>query len=445
MSKLFGTDGIRGTANEYPITPEIVLKCGMAVGHFFKKYKHRNRCVIAKDTRLSGYMLEPSLTAGLISMGVDVMLVGPLPTPAVPVLMKSLRADFGIMISASHNEYHDNGVKIFDRNGEKLSDDTQLSLEKLILSEQLNEHLVKAEKLGRCKRLDDAIGRYIEVVKSSFLKGKTLEKMRIVLDCANGAAYKVAPLIFWELGAEVISIASSPDGFNINKGCGSTSPELLVKNVRELRADIGIALDGDADRIMVCDEKGNILSGDHIIAVIATELQKTNMLKGDGIVTSYMSNQALEAYLNSVGLNLHRSDIGDRYVYHEMERRGINFGGEQSGHIIVKDISTTGDGILAAIYVLNYILRNKCKVSELNKLLELHPQILENISFKGKNPLEKKEVDDKLRKLKLKYKDVRFLIRKSGTEKLIRVMAEGANLSEVKSSVKEAKEIIQSA
>lgn len=342
MSKLFGTDGIRGTANEYPITPEIALKCGMAVGHFFKKYKHRNRCVIAKDTRLSGYMLEPSLTSGLISMGVDVMLVGPLPTPAVPILMKSLRADFGIMISASHNEYHDNGFKIFDRNGEKLSDNTQLALEELIFSDQLSKYLVKAEKLGRCKRLDDAVGRYIEVVKSSFLKGKTLENLRIVLDCANGAAYKVAPLIFWELGAEVISIASSPDGFNINKGCGSTNPNLLIQNVRELGADIGIAFDGDADRIVVCDEKGNILSGDHVMAVIATELHETGMLKGDGIVASHMSNQALGSYLNSIGLNLYRSNIGDRHVYHEMERRKVNFGGEQSGHIIVKDISTLG-------------------------------------------------------------------------------------------------------
>lgn len=444
MHKLFGTDGIRGTANQYPITPEIALKCGMAVGHFFKKYKHRNRCVIAKDTRLSGYMLEPSLTAGLIAMGVDVILVGPLPTPAVPVLIKSLRADFGIMISASHNEYYDNGFKIFDRKGAKLSDDTQHSLEQLILSERLSDHLVKAENLGRGKRLDDAMGRYIEVVKSSFLRGKTLEHMRIVLDCAHGAAYKVAPMIFWELGAEVISIASSPDGFNINNGCGSNNPQFLAKHVKELRADIGIALDGDADRIVVCDEKGSIVSGDHLIAAIATELHKTGQLQGDGIVGTQMSNKALETYLNSMNLNMYRTDIGDRYVYREMERRNVNFGGEPSGHLILKDVSTTGDGILAAIHVLNYILRNKCNVSSINKILDLHPQVLENIKFKGKSPLENEGVDSKLQKIKNKYKDIRFLIRKSGTEKVLRIMAEGADLKQVKKAVGEVKNTIES-
>lgn len=435
MAKLFGTDGIRGTANSYPVTPDIALKFGMAAGHFFKKYKHRNRCVIAKDTRLSGYMLEPALTSGLVSMGVDVILVGPLPTPSVPVLIKSLRADFGIMITASHNEYCDNGLKIFDNFGEKLTDQTQNSLEELILSDQLSDHLVKPEKLGRAKRLDDAMGRYIEVVKSAFLKGKTLDKMRIVLDCANGAGYKVAPTILWELGAEVISVGADPDGFNINKGCGSMHPDLLAKKVKDYRADLGIALDGDADRIIMCDENGNVLSGDHLMAVIATELKNIGALKGDGVVATEMSNRALEEYLGTIGLKLYRAAVGDRYVYREMMARGCNFGGEQSGHLILQKYSTTGDGILSAINILNYIVRNKCKASAIHKLLELHPQKTKNIKFKGVNPLDDKTVQKNIEKVKKNYDNVRFLIRKSGTEKLLRIMAEGKNAKELDKAI----------
>jgi phosphoglucosamine mutase len=431
--KYFGTDGIRGTANKFPMTAEIALKVGMAIGAKFIDGDHRHRVVIGKDTRLSGYVIEPALTAGLAAVGMDVFLVGPVPTPAVSMLTRSIRADIGIMISASHNPYHDNGIKIFTRDGHKLSDKLEREIESLIEGD-ITPHLAESKNFGRVKRLDDASNRYIEFVKNSFPKDKTLTNLKIVVDCANGASYNIAPKIFWELGAEVIEIGTNPDGFNINEKCGSTNPEALCKKVLETKADIGIALDGDADRLLIVDEKGNAIDGDKLIALIAEKLHDDGNLKKDTVVITQMSNLALENYLNYIGVSTIRAQVGDRYVLEEMRKNGCNFGGEQSGHIVLSDYSTTGDGLIAALQVLSVICENKKPASEVLNLFELFPQLLKNIKFDAnkKNPLEEKTVQDFIKeKANELGENGRILVRKSGTENLIRVMVEGKNQHQI--------------
>ena len=399
----------------------------MAVGAKFTDGDHRHRVVIGKDTRLSGYVIEPALTAGLAAVGMDVFLVGPVPTPAVSMLTRSIRADIGIMISASHNPYHDNGIKIFTRDGHKLSDKLEREIESLIEGD-ITPHLAKSENFGRVKRLDDASNRYIEFVKNSFPKDKTLTNLKIVVDCANGASYNIAPKIFWELGAEVIEIGTNPDGFNINEKCGSTYPETLREKVLETKADIGIALDGDADRLLIVDEKGSVIDGDKLIAMIAEKLHNDGNLKRDTVVITQMSNLALENYLSYIGVSTIRSQVGDRYVLAEMRKNGCNFGGEQSGHIVLSDYSTTGDGLIAALQVLSVICETKKTVSEAFDLFELFPQILKNTKFdqSKSNPLEEKTLQDFIKEKEQELGESgRILVRKSGTENLIRVMVEG--------------------
>lgn len=429
--KLFGTDGIRGKANTFPMTADVALKVGMAAGQQFLRGEHLHRVVIAKDTRLSGYLLEPALTAGFIAVGIDVVLVGPMPTPAVAMLVKSLRADLGVMISASHNPYYDNGIKLFGPDGNKLSDDMENRIEKLI-AENRFDACVSPDKLGRAKRLDDATGRYIEHAKSTFPKHLNLDGLKIVIDCANGAAYQVAPKILRELGAEVIPIGINPDGFNINENCGSTSPQKLCETVVQEQADIGIALDGDADRLIICDEKGKIADGDQLMAIIATNLHKTGDLHGGGIVATQMSNMGLEIYLKKLGLTMARTNVGDRYVVEHMRSHGFNLGGEQSGHIILSDYTTTGDGIIAALQILAYLRESGGKFSEHSTLFTPMPQLLRNVKFSGVSPLKNSSVKNAITKATEKLGNRgRLFIRESGTEPLIRIMAEGEDNNEI--------------
>ena len=425
--KYFGTDGIRGTANHFPMTAEVALKVGMVVGHKFTNGDYRHRVVIGKDTRLSGYVIEPALTAGLAAVGMDVFLVGPVPTPAVSMITKSLRADIGIMISASHNPYHDNGIKIFDQNGHKLNDEIEKEIEEMLDSD-MNKYLAKPSDLGRVTRIDNPKGRYIEFVKNSFPKNKNLNNLKIVVDSANGAAYSMAGTIFWELGAEVIEIGNEPNGFNINQGCGSTHTNLIKKTVLENQADIGIALDGDADRLVIIDEKGQEVPGDILIALIAEKLHVEGNLKRDTVVITQMSNLALEKYLSYIGISTIRTAVGDRYVLESMRQNKCNFGGEQSGHLVLGDYSTTGDGLIAALQILSLICDKQEKVSKIANIFELMPQILKNVKFSGQNPLENQEILDFIKKEEEKLGEKgRILVRKSGTEKLIRVMVEGEN------------------
>jgi len=431
----FGTDGIRGTANSDPMTAEVALRVGMAAGRVFTRGAHRHSVVIGKDTRLSGYMLEPALAAGFVSMGMDVIFVGPMPTPAVAMLTRSLRADLGVVISASHNPFYDNGIKLFGPDGYKLSDETEEQIERLVES-NMQDHLAQSGDLGRARRLEDAEGRYIEFVKNTFPKGRQLEGLKIVVDCANGAAYKVAPTTLWELGAEVVTYGVEPDGFNINKDCGSTDTYTMCQMVREHGADIGIALDGDADRVLIADETGNLLDGDLLMAIVAESWQRRGKLNGGGIVATVMSNLGLEHYLRDIGLTLERTQVGDRYVVDHMRANGFNVGGEQSGHIVLSDYNTTGDGLIAAIEVLSALEDTGNSVSELGRRFQPYPQILENVRFKGNSPLEnktvKEAVDDGESRLRASG---RILVRKSGTEPLIRVMAEGADQALVQSVV----------
>ncbi len=424
--KYFGTDGIRGKANTAPMTAETALRVGMAAGRYFTRGEHRHRVVIGKDTRLSGYMIETALVAGFTSVGMDVLQFGPLPTPAVAMLTRSLRADLGVMISASHNVYEDNGIKLFGPDGYKLSDDVETEIERM-MDNGLADHLAAPDKLGRAKRIDDAQARYIEFAKRTFPAHLRLDGLRIVLDCANGAAYRVAPEVLWELGAEVISIGVEPNGFNINSKVGSTSPDAMCAKVRESRADLGIALDGDADRVAIADEKGHIIDGDQILALIARSWNKAGTLKGGGVVATVMSNLALERYLNAMNLQLARTAVGDRYVVEHMREKGFNIGGEQSGHIVLSDFSTTGDGLIAALQVLAVIAETGQRASEAAHLFEPLPQILKNVRFRaGAKPLENQDVATAIQdgEARLASKG-RLLIRKSGTEPLIRVMAEG--------------------
>ena len=423
--QLFGTDGIRGLANAEPMTAETALRVGMAAGALFTRGDHRHRAVIGKDTRLSGYLLEPALTAGFIAMGMDVIMVGPMPTPAVAMLTRSLRADIGVMISASHNGYHDNGIKLFGPDGYKLSDDTEAEIETLIDSD-LARYQAAPAALGRAQRLDDAQGRYIEFVKNTFPRGRRLDGLKVVIDCANGAGYRVAPTALWELGAEVIPLGVEPDGFNINRECGSTDTSAMQAAVRRHGADIGIALDGDADRVMIADEEGTLLDGDQLMAAIARSWHETGRLKGGGLVATVMSNLGLELYAEHSGLRVERTRVGDRYVVEHMRRHGFNVGGEQSGHIILSDYTTTGDGLIAALEVLAVTVRSGRKVSEVGRVFTPLPQLLRNVPFAGQFPLDNASVQSAVREAESRLgRDGRVLIRKSGTEPLIRVMAEG--------------------
>lgn len=435
--KLFGTDGIRGKANAAPMTAETALRVGMAAGLHFRRGRHRHRVLIGKDTRLSGYMLEAALTAGFISMGMDVIIVGPMPTPAVAILTRSMRCDLGVMLSASHNPFEDNGIKLFGPDGYKLSDEVEEQIEEHV-AHGLPTKLAAPADLGRAKRLHDVHGRYTEFAKSTFPKGLTLQGMRIVLDCANGAAYKVAPEVLWELGAEVIPLGDNPDGININQDCGSTAPEAMCRAVQEYRADFGIALDGDADRALIADETGTLIDGDQLMAVVAKNWQANGKLRKDGIVATVMSNMGLERYLNGLGLTLERTRVGDRYVVEYMRRHGYNIGGEQSGHIIFSDHATTGDGTIAALQVLAVIVASGKRASEICVAFEPMPQLLRNVRFQGGEPLENGTVKQLITDCQHRLGNTgRLLIRPSGTEPVIRVMAEGEDESLIGKVVEE--------
>jgi phosphoglucosamine mutase len=422
--RLFGTDGIRGKANTEPMTAGIALRLGQAAGLLFTRGQHRHRVVIGKDTRLSGYMIEPALTAGFIGAGMDVTLVGPLPTPAVAMLTRSLRADLGVMISASHNPYEDNGIKLFGPDGNKLSDETENEIEAL-MDDGFAGRLAESHLLGRAARLEDAAGRYIEAAKASFPRGSRLDGLRIVVDCANGAGYKVAPTVLWELGATVIPVGVTPDGFNINKGCGSTVPAFLCAKVIEHGAHLGIALDGDADRLIIADENGEVVDGDQILALIAQTWHQAGTLRGGGVVATVMSNLGLERHLAGLGVELHRTKVGDRYVAEHMRAMGMNVGGEQSGHLILSDFATTGDGLLAALQVLAVLVQQDRPASEVLQVFQRLPQRLKNVRFNGSSPLRNQLVQAAIHQAEVRLGGSgRVLIRESGTEPLVRVMAE---------------------
>ncbi|HXE17303.1 MAG TPA: phosphoglucosamine mutase [Stellaceae bacterium] len=425
--KLFGTDGIRGTANLEPMTPETALQVAMATGRVLRRGLHRNLVVIGKDTRLSGYMIEPALTAGFIAMGMDVDLVGPMPTPAIAMLTHSLRADLGVMISASHNPFEDNGIKLFGPDGNKLSDEIESAIEAALDD---GNGRAAASGLGRARRLDDAHGRYIEVAKSSFPKGLRLDGVKIVIDCANGAAYKVAPAVLWELGAEIYQIGVSPDGFNINDRCGATHPDAMREEVVRRGAHIGLALDGDADRLIVADEQGRILDGDQIMALIALEWRAAGRLAPAGVVSTVMSNLGFERCLASHDIRLTRTAVGDRYVVEEMRRGGANLGGEQSGHIIMSDYATTGDGLISALQVLAALVQHGEPASRIGNQFTAVPQLLRNVRYNGGAPLDTAGVRAAIKAAEGRLaKSGRVLVRPSGTEPLIRIMAEGDDMA----------------
>jgi phosphoglucosamine mutase len=439
--KYFGTDGIRGRANG-KITPELAMKVGQAAGLVFHRGDHRHRVLIGKDTRLSGYMIEYALVAGFTSIGMDVMITGPIPTPGMAMLTRSMRCDIGVMISASHNAYEDNGIKLFGPDGYKLSDDVERQIEDL-LGQDLSGRLAKPHAIGRAKRIDDAQARYIEFAKRTLPRNLELDGLRIVVDCANGAGYKVAPEALFELGAEVIRMGVEPDGFNINRDLGSTEPAALQKKVRELRADIGIALDGDADRVLIVDEKGHVVDGDQLMALIAESWHQDGRLAKPGVVATIMSNLGLERHLEGRGLSLARTAVGDRYVLEHMRQHGYNVGGEQSGHMILSDYSTTGDGLIAALQVLAVIRREGKPASEVCHRFEPLPQILKNVETRGKQPLKDDGVNAAIDKLRSALGNAgRLVIRPSGTEPVIRVMAEGDDRDLVERVVDDVCEVI---
>ena len=422
--KYFGTDGIRARSNSEKLNGLTLMKLGMALGQYFKTGDHRHRVVIGKDTRLSGYMIEQAVTSGLLSMGMDVFLFGPIPTPAVAMLTKSMRADLGIMITASHNKFEDNGLKIFDKDGNKLSDETELKIEELMNS-SLEKSLINSESIGRAKRLEDANARYVEFLKNTFPKSQRLDGLKIVMDCANGASYISAPLILWELGAEVIEIGNSPDGFNINENCGSTDTRLLSERVIEEKADIGIALDGDGDRIIISDENGHIVDGDQILGLLSLDLKNRGQLLQNKVVGTSMTNKGLEKKFNDHGIELVRTDVGDRYVKERMIQENINIGGEQSGHIIMRDFTNTGDGMVVALQILSVLKSNKKKVSDLMKFFEPIPQKLINVQVHSRDILENEKTNNFFSQIKEKVADQgRIIVRMSGTEPLLRVMVE---------------------
>jgi len=444
--KYFGTDGIRGRANTLPMTAEIALRVGLAAGRLFMSEDDRpHKVVIGKDTRLSGYMIEPALVAGFTSVGMDVRTFGPIPTPGVAMMTRSMRADLGVMISASHNGYADNGIKLFGPDGYKLSDEIELKIEAM-MDQALDQGLAPSARLGRVKRIDEAPWRYVEVAKAAFPKSLSLKGLRIAVDCANGAAYKVAPTTLFELGAEICAVGVSPNGTNINDECGSTYPETLAAAVKQYRADIGIALDGDADRLIVCDEKGQIVDGDQIMAMIGLDWARRGRLTGGGIVATVMSNLGLERALKAEGLTLERTSVGDRYVMERMRGGGFNLGGEQSGHLILHDYATTGDGLMAALQVLAVMVESGRPMSELARQFEPVPQLLQNVRYTAGKPLEAATVKAAIADGEARLNGTgRLLVRPSGTEKLIRVMAEGDDEALVRSVVADVAAAVQAA
>ncbi|MBU2417511.1 MAG: phosphoglucosamine mutase [Alphaproteobacteria bacterium] len=444
--RYFGTDGIRGRANTHPMTAEVALRVGLAAGRLFMSADDRRHLVvIGKDTRLSGYMIEPALVAGFSAAGMDVRTFGPLPTPGVAMMTRSMRADIGVMISASHNSFIDNGIKLFGPDGYKLSDTVELKIESM-MDEALGADLAAPDALGRVKRIDDAQARYVEVAKASFPKRLSLQGLRIAVDCANGAGYKVAPTALYELGAEVCSVGVEPNGLNINADCGSTHPETLAEAVRTYRADIGIALDGDADRLIICDEKGQVVDGDQIMALVALDWARRGLLKGGGVVATVMSNLGLERRLQAEGLTLERTAVGDRYVMERMREGGFNLGGEQSGHIILHDYATTGDGLMAALQVLAVLVESGKPMSELARQFETVPQKLENVRYTAGKPLDDPKVKAAIADAEARLNGQgRLLVRPSGTEKLIRVMAEGDDEKLVRSVVADVSAAVRAA
>lgn len=443
--RLFGTDGIRGKANQYPIVPSILIKVAMAAAHLFTRGDHRNTVVIGKDTRQSCYMIESALTSAFTAMGVDVIQIGPMPTPAVSILTRAMRADLGVMISASHNPYEDNGLKFFNAEGMKLTDAQEQEMETLVFGPELS--LSPPHRVGKVRRID-AQGRYIEYAKATLPRKFKLNGLKIVIDCAHGAAYKVAPQILWELGAEVISIGTQPDGININDGYGATSPQKMSESVLENNADLGIALDGDADRLIMVDEKGYVIDGDNLMGLIAHSWLEDGKLKGNAVVATLMSNLGLERYLEELGLKLIRANVGDRYVLEKMQEQKCNFGGEQSGHLILTDYSPTGDGLIAALQVLRVFMKSKTqnpkgKFSEIARVFTPVPQILRNVRISNKSVLKQDHIRTAIQNAEdqLKALNGRLLVRPSGTEPLIRIMAEADDaitLNDIITAVEEA-------
>ena len=442
--RYFGTDGIRGLSNRFPMTPDLAMRVGIAAGTIFRRGGHRHRVVIGKDTRLSGYMLENAMVAGFTAAGLDAFVLGPIPTPAVAMLTRSLRCDLGVMISASHNPFADNGIKLFGPDGYKLSDELEQQIEEL-LEKDLYGQLAAPNDIGRAKRIDGVHDRYVEFAKRTLPRDVTLHGLRVAIDCANGAAYKVAPAALWELGADVVTIGDEPNGTNINLECGSTHPDALQKKVHETRADIGIALDGDADRVIIVDENGTVIDGDQLMAVVAETWAQDGLLRGGGIVATVMSNLGLERFLGDKGLTLARTKVGDRYVVEHMRSHDFNVGGEQSGHIVLADHGTTGDGLVAALQILAAVKRTGKTVSELCHRFEPVPQLLRNVRFSGGKPLEDAAVKQAIADAEAELaKSGRLVIRPSGTEPLIRVMAEGDDRAQVERIVNELVDVIGS-
>lgn len=439
----FGTDGIRGKANSAPMTADIALKLGMAAGLEFNRGDHRHKVVIAKDTRLSCYMFESALAAGFLAVGVDVLFVGPMPTPAVAMLTRSMRADLGVMISASHNPYEDNGIKLFGPDGSKLSDEREEAIEARMRAD-MSAGLASSKQMGRAKRIDDVHGRYIEHAKRSFPRHLRLDGLKIVIDCANGAAYKIAPLVLWELGAQVVPLGVSPSGVNINDNCGSMHPERMCDAVVKEGADLGIALDGDADRVLIADETGRLIDGDQLIATIATYWKKNARLRGNTVVATQMSNLALERYLDSQGIGLVRTKVGDRYVLEAMREHDYNLGGEQSGHIILRDYCSSGDGLVSALQVMAVMLERGGRLSEVTRLFAPFPQVLKNVLFKGADPLAQESVQQAIKAVEKELGEAgRVFIRKSGTEAKIRVMLEGEDAALIERHAKALCDVIE--
>lgn len=444
--KYFGTDGIRGRANSFPMTADMALKVAMATARVLKRENEVNRAVIGKDTRLSGYMLEQAMASGFVAMGMEVILTGPIPTPGIAMLARSLRADVGVMISASHNHYEDNGIKLFAPDGYKLPDEQEAAIEDWIDRDDLMQGLPEPAQLGRASRLEDAPGRYIEYIKASFPRTKNLQGLKIVVDCAHGAAYKVAPQVLWELEADVVAMGIYPNGRNINDGCGATATENLQQRVVAEKADLGIALDGDADRLIMVDETGARIDGDQLLALLAQCLKKEGRLTGGGVVATVMSNLGLERALKKQGLELYRTPVGDRYVVEKMRETGSNLGGEQSGHIVLGDYGTTGDGLLAALHILAAIKESGDKASKTLRMFEPVPQILQNIRIEKGEPLKADDVQSAIKKAEQSLsKDGRLLVRASGTEPLIRVMAEGDDKGKIQKIVGDLCDVIQRA
>jgi len=443
-TRMFGTDGIRGKANHEPMTGEIAFEIGRAAAHVLRKQDGLNRILIGKDTRLSGYMLESALTSGICSMGTNVVLVGPLPTPGIAFATRSLRVDAGVVISASHNPFDDNGIKFFSSDGFKLPDGTESEIEKVMFSKKLGMIRPEGAGIGKAFRVDDAAGRYIEYIKSTFPKGRTLEGIKVVVDCGNGSAYKITPFVLSELGADVVPINNKPDGLNINKDCGATHPEVMQQAVLENKAHIGIAHDGDADRTLLCDERGEIIDGDKIMAICARDMKKAGTLKGKAVVATVMSNIGLEIFLQKAGIKLYRTNVGDRYVVEEMVRRNCNLGGEQSGHIIFLDHNTTGDGAVTALQALSVMSTSGKSLSELSSDIQIYPQVLVNVRVpKVKSIEDFPAVMSSIKKAEKKLDKGRILVRPSGTEPKIRVMVEGDNMDEITAVANEIADVIK--